>query len=84
MVTSLGEGDDAAIYLFLCCLLFIESIVKSKKYVFKFLCLPYFRRYCVEASSFATFNFFLYHVKFFLHKLSKFDVMLAINNFLIS
>ena len=45
--------------------------------------LVFFRKYFIEASSFSAFDFFQYYVKFLFYKLSKFDVLLAINNFLI-
>ena len=57
-ITFLGEGEDAAFYLFLHCILFIDSTALSKKYVIKFPRLPNFWRYFVEACSFLTFNFF--------------------------
>ena len=47
----------------------------------EFSCLPYYRRYFVEACSFSAFNFFQYSVKFFLYEQSEFIVLLAINNY---
>ena len=45
-------------------------------------CLPYVKGYFIDACSFSTFNFFFqYCIKFFLRKLSKFDVLLVVNIF---
>ena len=48
-------------------------------YIIEFSNLPYFWRYFVEASNFSACNFLKYCVKFFLCKLSKFDVKMVIN-----
>ena len=67
------KRDDAAFCLFLYCVLFIHSIAWSKKYVVRFSCLPYFKRYFIKSCSFSAFNFFfLYSITFFHHKLSWF------------
>ena len=79
--TFLWEGEDAAFCPFLFCVLFIDSVAKPKKYVIKIPSLPYFWGYFVEACSFSVFDFCHYYVKFFLHKLSLMDVLLAINKF---
>ena len=61
----LDEGEDATFRPFFYCILFIHSVGKSEKYVFKFSCLPYFRMYFVEDSYFSAFNFVNIALNFF-------------------
>ena len=68
-VTFVGEGEDVAFYPFLYCVLFIDSVAYSKKYVIKFPCLTYLK-YFIETYRFFVFPYFQHYIKFFLHKLS--------------
>ena len=49
----LWKKKDAAFCPFFYCASFIHNIAKSKKYVVKFSCLPYFRRYFTLTNSFS-------------------------------
>ena len=64
----LWKGRMKSISLMLC-------LAWVKKYVIKFSCFPYFKRYFVEACSSSASNFFEYCVKFFFRKLFKLDFL---------
>ena len=57
-VMFLWDREDTAFCLFLYCVLFIDSIASTKKYVIKFSCHPCFRKYFIKARSFSAYLFF--------------------------
>ena len=57
-VTFLGERGDTTFRPFLYCVFSIHYFVKSKKYVVKFPCLPYFRKNLSRPAAFLLLIFF--------------------------
>ena len=78
---SWGRRECRLSFIFPLYFVYIQVLNNQKKYIIKFTCLLYFRRYSISfLLLFFAFNFLVMSCVL-PHKLPQFDVKLAINNF---